>query len=193
MKLKIFRILAPCLFLAMSGAAHSALITVSTTLDYAQEVAPSNPAPSTATGVATIMIDTAAGLLDLSATIMGISLADVTFPSAPLAFGAAGPFHIHQGAAGTNGGIVVPFSEAGFFTGTADGLSISATDVVFDAALIAPLLAGELYLNLHSLDYASGEIRGQISVPVAVPAPSVVALFCAALLGMAFRLRRRLS
>ena len=183
----MLRILLSCVLFAFSGVAHSVLITASADLDYAQEVAPSNPTPSSATGTATIVFDTVTGSLDLTAEISGISLADVTFPSGPLAFGVAGPFHIHQGAAGANGPIVVPFSAESFFTETAGGLSISATGIGFDPALVAPLLDGDLYLNLHTLDYASGEIRGQLSVPE----PGVTALLSFGLLGVVFSRRRR--
>ncbi len=186
MQRSILKILFPFLLLAASGAAHSALITAFADLDYAQEVSPSNPTQSSATGTAKVVFDTATGLLDLSATIMGISLADVTFPGGGLAFGAAGPFHIHQAAAGMNGPIVVPFSAESFFSDTTSGLAISAQGVGFDVAVVAPLLAGELYLNLHSLDYASGEIRGQL----VVSEPGVGALLGAGLLCLVF-IRRR--
>lgn len=189
MKLKLLKVLIPCALLAISGMAQSALITASAVLDYAQEVSPSNTTPSTATGTATVIFDTVTGLLDLSAEITGITLSDVTFPTGPLAFDAAGPFHIHQGAAGANGPIVVPFSSASFFSDTATGLAISATGVGFDAALIAPLVAGELYLNLHSLEYASGEIRGQL----AVPEPGVTALLSVVLFALFLSRRRRLQ
>ena len=188
MQRSILKILVPCLLLAASGAAHSALITAFADLDYAQEISPSNPTPSSASGAAKVVFDTATGLLDLSAAITGIALADITFPSGGLAFGVAGPFHIHQAAVGANGPIVVPFNAQSFFTDTGSGLSISATGVGFDAALVAPLLAGELYLNLHSLDYGSGEIRGQL----AVPEPGVGALLSIGLLGLVFSRRRRL-
>ncbi len=189
MRRSLLKILVPCLLLAVSGAAHSTLITAFADLDYAQEVAPSNPTPSSATGTARLVFDTTTGLLDLSATITGISLADVTFPGGGLAFGAAGPFHIHQAAVGANGPIVVPFSAQSFFTDTGGGLAISAMGVGFDAALVAPLRAGELYLNLHSLSYGSGEIRGQL----AVPEPGVSALLSIGLLGLVFSRRRRLQ
>jgi hypothetical protein len=184
----ICRVALVCALLAISSVARSELITATANLDYSQEVAPSNPSPSTATGTATVLFDTTTGLLDLAAEISGIFLADVTFPSGGLAFGAAGPFHIHQAPAGANGGIVVPFSEESFFTETVSGLSVSAMDVSFGAELIAPLLAGDLYLNLHSLDYGSGEIRGQLAA--AVPAPGAVALLGIGILGLAIYRRR---
>nr|WP_136250221.1 CHRD domain-containing protein [Ningiella ruwaisensis] len=149
---------------------QAAIIKATAMLDYGQEVAPSNPTPSDASGMATLMFNTDTSTVDIMAEITGISLADVTFPDGGLAFGNAGPFHIHNGFAGENGPIVVPFSLASYFSETATGISVMATGISFDSALITNLYAGGLYLNLHTLDYGSGEIRGQLA---AVNAPAI--------------------
>jgi hypothetical protein len=178
----------PMSFLAALSA-HASLITATAFLDYAQEVGPSNPVPSSATGTATVVFDDSTGLLDLTANIEGIFLSDITFPSGPLAFDGIGPFHIHNAPAGANGGVVVPFDDLGFFTETAEGLSIQANGVAFDVGLIPELLAGNLYLNLHTLDYPSGEIRGQLD---AVPEATSIWIFGGLALscGLMGRLRR---
>jgi hypothetical protein len=157
--------------LGVMGAAEAAIVKATASLDYDQEVSPSNPTPSSATGVATLWFDTGTNLVDLVAQVVGISLADVTFPSGGLVFGVNGPFHIHDAPAGVNGPIVVPFREAAYFADSADGLTISANDVPYDGSLSGPdliskLRSGGLYLNLHTLDYTSGEIRGQLQVPL---------------------------
>lgn len=175
--------------LLAATSADALIIKATAELDYAQEVGPSNPVPSSATGSARLEFDTATNLLDLYAEIDGIFVADITFPSGGLAFGANGPFHIHNAPFGVNGGIVVPFIEAGFFSDTGSGMIINALDVPYDPILTGPeliqeLAAGNLYLNLHSLDYGSGEIRGQLAVPV--PASSLLLL--AGLIGI-LRLR----
>jgi hypothetical protein len=64
--------------------------------------------------------------------------------------------HIHQGAAGQNGGIVV-----GLTLGT-DSATIPANSTLTQAQYNA-LLAGQLYFNIHSTAFPDGEIRGQIT------------------------------
>ncbi len=61
--------------------------------------------------------------------------------------------HIHRGAAGTDGPIILPFaSPVSPFRGT---FELSAADR-------EDLLAGHLYVNVHSAAYPGGEVRGQI-------------------------------
>lgn len=159
------------LIAAFSYSATAATITATANLDYAQEFQPSNPVPSSASGTATILFDDVANTLDISASIDGIFLSDITFPAGSgLEFGAGGPFHIHLGAPGMNGDVQVPFNQESFFSATPSGFEVTANDIAFGPSLLANLLDGNLYLNLHSLDYGSGEIRGQLSaVPIPLP------------------------
>lgn len=186
------KLLTLCVCLLAPALSQAVIITGTATLNYDQEVDPSNTTPSDATGTATIVFDTEGGepgfgLLSLTATIDGISLADITFDDGGLVFGAAGPFHIHAGAAGSNGGIVVPFEDAGFFTETATGIAIAASNIPWDLTLQDALENDGLYLNLHSLDYGSGEIRGQIEVDES----GTMALLLIGMLGLAATRRYR--
>ncbi len=166
-----------------AGASQAALVTAVADLNYEQEVDPSNQTPSVAFGSASVIFDTAELTLDLTATITGIFIDDVTFPSGGLSFGQLGPFHIHNAPAGANGPIVVPFELEDYYSSTGEGIMIEAMGVSFDSSLLAELEQGNLYLNLHTLDYGSGEIRGQLSA-VSAPTTMGILLFSLVLLSL---------
>lgn len=95
-------------------------------------------------------------------------------PEAPP--GVMGSVHIHNGAPGTNGNIILDLSPAlttGSF-GAGDGGrrfdgSIQAT-VPITAEQVQQLRAGNLYVNIHTAAHPSGEIRGQlVAAPVFEP------------------------
>ena len=66
--------------------------------------------------------------------------------------------HIHKGAAGVNGPVVVPFPAAPDASGKASGTA------TVDAALIADIRANpqNYYVNVHNADYPDGAMRGQL-------------------------------
>jgi hypothetical protein len=64
--------------------------------------------------------------------------------------------HIHEGAAGKNGGVAVPLEKKG------EGeWAVPAGAKLTDAQYKA-YKAGELYVNVHSDAHKGGEIRGQL-------------------------------
>ncbi len=64
--------------------------------------------------------------------------------------------HIHLGAAGKNGPVIVPMAK------TSDNVwSVPAGAKLTDAQY-ASYKAGDLYVNVHSAKYKGGEIRGQL-------------------------------
>ncbi len=82
--------------------------------------------------------------------------------------GAAGPLHIHLGMTGVNGPVIVPLAvtadadnRGGTFVGDYT-LANFATAERSEADIVTALNAGNLYINLHTEDQPSGEIRGQI-------------------------------
>jgi Cu/Zn superoxide dismutase len=79
-----------------------------------------------------------------------LTVANITLP----AFAA----HIHKGAAGVNGNVVVPFTAPGA-NGTSDGC------VAADKSLIDQIL-GDLsgyYVNVHTTEHKGGAIRAQLA------------------------------
>ena len=93
--------------------------------------------------------------------------------------------HIHSGAAGTNGPVIVDFSSS--FSG--DSL------VDPDLASITPLTASNFYINIHNAVYPAGAIRGQLqyitTVSLPVPEPESYALLIAGLGVLGYVAKRR--
>ena len=120
----------------------------SATLNSANEVpTASAPAfPSNATGTATITIQGNTVSWTIVTTGFG---AGTTGPG-----GAAPPAHIHRGAAGTNGDVIVTLSAA--INGTASG-STTVTDAILTEVRTTPV-----YVNVHTNNRSAGEIRGQL-------------------------------
>lgn len=63
--------------------------------------------------------------------------------------------HIHEGAAGKNGGVIIPLTKNG------DTFSVPAGAKLTDAQYAA-YQKGELYVNVHSAANPNGEIRAQL-------------------------------
>jgi CHRD domain len=64
--------------------------------------------------------------------------------------------HIHEGAAGANGPVIVPFTKTG------DNTFASPDGAKLTEAQYASYKAGNLYVNVHSAKNPGGEIRAQI-------------------------------
>ena len=63
--------------------------------------------------------------------------------------------HIHQGAKGANGPVIVPLTKSG------DTYTVPA-GAKLNASQMQALKDGNLYVNVHSDKYKGGEIRGQL-------------------------------
>ena len=64
--------------------------------------------------------------------------------------------HIHEGAAGSNGPVIVPFTKTG------DNTFAAGADAKLTEAQYSAYKAGNLYVNVHSAKNPGGEIRGQL-------------------------------
>jgi hypothetical protein len=91
--------------------------------------------------------------------------------------------HIHRGAAGVNGPVIVGLSGA---TGMTSYMSNDTpTLTASDGAL---LLGGGLYVNIHSQTFPGGEVRGQLR---ATPEPGTMIALAAGVGALAMRRRRK--
>jgi hypothetical protein len=121
-----------------------------------------NPAVATAaTGKGIAIISADASTVTYLVTYSGLS-------------GTVNAAHIHTGAVGANGGVILPLvAGASPMTGVLTAANFSASgSVTTFAQAVAAIRAGTTYINLHTTANPGGEIRGQIGVTVAVPAPT---------------------
>lgn len=130
-----------------TGVARAATVTFTSTLTAEEEVP--NPGPAGATGSAVIVIDDETNEVCFELTIDGLGKGDSVIAA-----------HIHEGAAGVPGSVVVPL-----FTEPPTGEMTGCVQDV-DAATIAAIIANPAgyYVNIHTVDFPDGAVRGQLVV-----------------------------
>jgi len=128
---------------AVTSATTGTAMNFSTTLSGANEVPPADP---DGTGIAAVTVDMSNGQICYTLSVQNIAL-----PAAAA--------HIHRGAAGENGDVVVPFDLVPDASGNA-----TSCVKVYPALLteIATNPAG-FYVNVHSSEFPGGAVRGQVS------------------------------
>ncbi|MCI0582366.1 MAG: CHRD domain-containing protein [Chloroflexi bacterium] len=117
-------------------------------LDGGQEVP---PVATAATGEATVVISPDDSTIWYVVEYSGLS-------------GALAAAHIHTGASGVNGGVILPLAaSASPMVGTLTAADFSASgSITTFAEAVAAIKAGETYINLHTAANPGGEIRGQV-------------------------------
>jgi hypothetical protein len=179
----------PCLALLAAGSLFAGPITYTVIMTGPGE-SPANASPGT--GSAVIIIDTTANTLNIvSDTFSGLTAGTT-----------ASHIHCCTGAPGT--GTAGVATQTPSFTGFPLGVTSGSYSMIFDmtqasswnsafvtssggtpalaeSALAAGAAAGDAYLNIHTMNFPSGEIRGFL---VATPEPGTMALAIAALAGM---------
>jgi len=116
--------------------------TATVTLDSATTVPPADV--DGAAGDGSFTVDTNTGAVSGSVTVTGTS-------------GVPTAAHLHSGAAGETGPVLIPL------VGSEDGTVWTAgPDAALDAAGIAAYEAGEVYINVHTDENPDGELRAQL-------------------------------
>jgi len=124
--------------LLLAAPSFADVVNLKADLKASNEVPPTN---SKGSGSVTATFDTASKKLTWKGSYQGLS-------------GPATAAHFHIGEAGKNGGVAIPISpNASPFEGSATLTDAQASD----------LLAGRMYVNIHTEANKAGEIRGQIA------------------------------
>jgi hypothetical protein len=109
------------------------------------------PTASTFTGSGTVTLNPAQTQITVAVTH--------NFPNSQVS-----DAHIHHAPAGSNGPVVLPFPGMGQ-NPINEVINVTPADVT-------QLLAGNYYINIHTVTFPNGEIRGQILLAPSVPAAS---------------------
>ncbi|MBI3545842.1 MAG: CHRD domain-containing protein [Gammaproteobacteria bacterium] len=108
------------------------------------------PVVTTATGtISAATYDKASKTFTMKVTVTGIPAANIT------------GMHIHLGACGVSGPIIVALPSSGWVAGTGN-ISMTVTGTM-PAANEVDLLNGNTYLNIHTTTNPTGQLRGQIN------------------------------
>jgi hypothetical protein len=164
----------PAVVAALVGAVAlvPAVVSAQAATDWRANLTGANEVPSnasTATGTFTAKLDENARTLTWTLKVPSINGATMA--------------HIHSGAAGANGPIVVTLFSAGspqgFSSidtyGTARNVDIVGPLAGDFASFASALRAGTLYVNVHTAALPAGEIRAQITQSTATATPTATA------------------
>ena len=157
--------------LALAGGVLAAETTL--TADLAGVTEGENPGNPDGSGSATITLDPESGEVCWDMTAEDI--------------GAVTQSHIHTGAEGASGGVLIPLDVDGF-DGSTEGCTSDVAAADIQMVLDNP--AG-FYVNLHTTDFPAGAIRGQLegssspNTALPTPAGSPLAMLGALLLALA--------
>ena len=130
--------LAATCALALATPSMAAMVNLKADLKASAEVPPND---SKGTGTVTATYDTASKKLSWKGTYKDLS-------------GPATAAHFHSGEAGKNGGVAIPIAPA---TSPLEGSATLTPEQETD------LMAGKLYVNVHTAANKGGEIRGQLT------------------------------
>jgi CHRD domain len=124
-----------------AGAVQAQGRTLSTTLTGAAEVP--GPGDPNGSGTATLTVNPGLGQICYELTVSGIAPATAA--------------HIHVGAVGVAGPVVVPLDPP------TDGTSSGCAEVSRELALAILMSPSDYYVNVHNAEFPAGAVRGQLS------------------------------
>lgn len=148
---------------AAPTAAPAASLKFTADLKSENEVPPISNEEKAGNGKATVTFDLTR---DAAGKITGANAAiDASFAAFP-ATAQITIAHIHQAAAGANGGVKIPFKTDADnpLTLTAGATTFKKAGVVVEPALMQQIIdkPGDFYVNFHSKVNAGGVVRGQL-------------------------------
>lgn len=146
MKQKVGMLLSAALVaLSLGSIAQANILRFTTVLSGANEV----PAVTTSgSGRAEVTLDTTTNTYTAFVQVAGLS-------------GTLAASHIHEAAAGSNGPVVQNLGGLSAYVAAANGFYAGKFTGTYGGRL-AELLAGRAYVNVHSVNFPSGELRGQL-------------------------------
>jgi CHRD domain-containing protein len=152
MKRCVWIVAAFCFLFAAGASAQVSVYTAQ--LTGANETP--NPADPDGVGFVVLTFDQGANTIAFTAYVQGINAVVAS--------------HIHRGAAGVTGPVIIPFNQA-FAAGVSSGTITSVP-----ASLLAEIVANPpgYYFNVHTGDFPGGALRGQLRPTTATAAPTVL-------------------
>lgn len=168
-RLACFALIAGLLVSGCSNSSTTPSTPAATGPKFTATLSPANEVPAitapnadaTGSGTATITMTTfkdAAGNITTATADFAVNLSG--FPAGTALTGA----HIHPGAAGTNGSVVVPVLASGEVTLTTGSGSFSKGSLTVDPALAQAIINNPAgyYFNVHTTLNTGGAARGQL-------------------------------